>query len=95
MHVHLLEDPGPVGGDGFVAEVETSSDLPHGLAFGDHEHHLALAVREPVVKRFGRIEIHFEGQFFGDAVADVLPSDRHLADSGDQPTYRQIKPVYR
>ncbi len=54
-HVHLLEDPGPVGGDGFIAGVETFGDLPHGLAFGDHEHHLAFPVREPVVKGFGSV----------------------------------------
>ncbi len=84
MHVHLLEEPGPVGGDGFVAEVETFGDFPHGLAFCDHEHHLAFTVREPMMKGFGGIEIHFEGQFFGDAVVDVFSSAGHFVDGGDQ-----------
>lgn len=84
MHVHFLEDPGPLGGDGFVAEVETFGDFPHGPAFGDHEHHLAFAIRESVMKGFWGVEIHFEGQFFRDAVADVFSSAGDLVDGGDQ-----------
>ncbi len=52
LHVHLLEKPRSVGGDGGNAEGEMLGDFRYGFSFADEAQNFVLAFREAFM-RFG------------------------------------------
>ena len=68
----------------FGREEELVGDLPHGLAGGDHPHHLVLAVGQRLVQRLAAVVLELERELLAERGRDVAAAARDLADRAHQ-----------
>src|SRR5260221_411200 len=84
LHVHLAEDASAVRADGVGAEEELVGDLAHGLARGDHPHHLVLAIGQRLVQRLAAIVLELERELLPERGRDIAPAARDFPDRPDE-----------
>src|ERR1041384_1772083 len=81
---HFLENPRPVGADGFGGEGQLFGDLGEAPADPEQTQNLVLASGEIFVRRRLMVGLHRFGQLVGDGRGEIAAPGRDLADGRDQ-----------